>query len=94
MLPKILTRGHVMYLPGSKLYSMAAEKDKNMAVNIRVADFNKGNAAYFRAHPSVILCLQRVFSKVYEDTKKKVRSFVLKLKLIRYQFYDLRYSVK
>ncbi|XP_048764413.1 uncharacterized protein LOC125672258 isoform X1 [Ostrea edulis] len=58
---------------GSKLYSMAAEKDKNMAVNIRVADFNKGGADYFRAHPSVTLCLQRVFSKVYEVTREKLK---------------------
>lgn len=56
---------------------MAAEKDKNMAVNIRVADFNKGGADYFRAHPSVTLCLQRVFSKVYEVTKEKVRTYCL-----------------
>ncbi|XP_062571748.1 uncharacterized protein LOC134233763 [Saccostrea cucullata] len=58
---------------GSKLYSMAAEKDKNMAVSIRVADFNKGSSDYFRAHPSVTLCLQKVFSKVYEVTKNKLK---------------------
>lgn len=60
---------------GSKLYSMAVEKDKNMAVSIRVADFNKGNAVYFRAHPSLALCLQKVFSKVYDVTKEKVTYF-------------------
>lgn len=53
---------------------MAVEKDKNMAVSIRVADFNKGNANYFRAHPSLALCLQKVFSKVYDVTKEKVTS--------------------
>lgn len=58
---------------GSKLYSMAVEKDKNMAVSIRVADFNKGNADYFRAHPSLALCLQKVFSRVYDVTKEKLK---------------------
>lgn len=43
-----------------------------MAVSIRVADFNKGNADYFRAHPSLALCLQKVFSRVYDVTKEKV----------------------
>lgn len=51
---------------------MAVEKDKNMAVSIRVADFNKRNADYFRAHPSLALCLQKVFSRVYDVTKEKV----------------------
>lgn len=51
---------------------MAVEKNKNMAVSIRVADFNKGNADYFRAHPSVTLCLQKVFSKVFQITNNKV----------------------
>lgn len=51
---------------------MAVEKDKNMAVSIRVADFNKENANYFRAHPSLALCLQKVFSRVYDVTKEKV----------------------
>nr|XP_022317995.1 uncharacterized protein LOC111121142 [Crassostrea virginica] len=58
---------------GSKLYSMAVEKNKNMAVSIRVADFNKGNADYFRAHPSVTLCLQKVFSKVFQETNNKLK---------------------
>ncbi|KAK3092024.1 hypothetical protein FSP39_024509, partial [Pinctada imbricata] len=57
---------------GSKLYEKSVEQNKNLAVNIRVADWSSvSSAVYFRAHPVLTACIQTVFTKVLNATSSK-----------------------